>query len=150
MSTYQMLRERWLEAGIAVNDPVSQAVLDRFEENHHLSLPGDFKEYLLTVNGMVDGQTDAELISFLSLEAIDQDAEHNVLAGDHVEITIAEYSIYAHYYVMRVSRGGDRAAVFATDGEHRKQIAPSFREFVSQYLASPDKVAYCWADVATG
>jgi hypothetical protein len=150
MSIYQILRKRWLEASIAVNDPVSQAALDRFEEQYRLTLPGDFKEYLLTVNGMQGGQTDAELISFLSLEALDQDAEQNVLVGDDVEITIAEYCIYAHYYVMRASRNGERSPVFVTDGEHRKQIAPSFHQFVSQYLTSPDKVAYCWGDVATG
>ena len=144
MSIYQLLRARWLEAGIAVNDPVTQAALDHFEEKHHVSLPGEFKHYLLTVNGMQDGQVDEDLVSFLSLEAIDQEANCKEISANEVEMVVAEFSIYSHCYVLRVSRSGERSPIFVTDGENEKQIAPSFKDFVNVYLANPARVAHCW------
>jgi hypothetical protein len=74
MSIYEMLRAKWIAAGVAVNDPITPAALDRFEKKHRIPLLCEFKDYLFTVNGMQDGQVDEDLVSFLSLEAIDQGA----------------------------------------------------------------------------
>jgi hypothetical protein len=145
MSIYEMLRAKWLEAGIAVKDAVAPAALDRFEKKHRVSLPSEFRDFLLTVNGMQDGQVDEDLISFLSLEAIDQEANCKEISANEVELVIAEYCIYSHTYVMRISRSGDRSPVLVTDGEHEKLIAASFKDFLSQYLANPAKMAHCWA-----
>lgn len=144
MSIYEMLRAKWLEAGIAVQDGIAPAALDRLEKKRQISLPSEFKDYLLTVNGMQDGQVDEDLISFLSLETIDQEANYKEISGNEAELVIAEYSIYSHTYVMRISRNGDRSPVFVTDGEHEKRIAASFKDFLSEYLANPARVAHCW------
>jgi hypothetical protein len=93
---------------------------------------------------MQDGQVDEDLISFLSLEAIDQEGNWKEISGNEVELVIAEYSIYSHTYVMRITRSGDRSPVFVTDGEYEKPIAASFRDFLNQYLANPAGVAHCW------
>lgn len=144
MSVYERLRTRWLEAGIPINEGTSQTTIDCFEKTHNIKLPSTFKEYLLTVNGMKDGQADENLVSFLSLDAIDQEAHHKEIPASEVDVVFAEFSIYSHYYVLRIRRSGEQVAVFAFDGEHEKQIASCFEGFVSNYLSDPSKVAYCW------
>jgi hypothetical protein len=123
---------------------VRHAVLERFEEKHHVFLPIAFKEYLLTVNGMKEGQTDENLISVLPLQAMDREANYKEISANWVEMIIAEFCIYSHLYVLRTSRSGDRCAVFATDGKHEKQLASSFEDFVRLYLSSPARMAHCW------
>jgi len=145
MSIYERLKAKWLEAGIAGKDAVAPATLDRFEKKRRVLLPSEFKDYLLRVNGMQEGQVDEDLISFLSLERIDQDANCKEISTNEVELVIAEYSIYSHTYVMRISRSDDRSPIFVTDGEHERPIAASFKDFLSQYLANPSRVAQCWA-----
>ena len=145
MSIYQQLRGRWLEAGIGINDGVTQAALDRFQEKRHVSLPSAFQDYVLTVNGMKEGQTDENLVSFLSLETIDQEANFKDISSKQVEIIVAEFSMYCHWYVLRTSRSGDLSLVVVTNGDLEKPIAASFEEFLNQYLSSPAGVAYCWA-----
>jgi cell wall assembly regulator SMI1 len=144
MSSYEMLRVKWMEAGVAVNDPASPAALDRFEKKYHISLPSEFKDYLLTVNGMQDGQVDKDLVSFLSLEAIDQGTNCKEISATELEMVVADFSIYSHFYVLRVSRSRDRSPVFVTDGEHEKEIAGSFKDFVNHYLSNPTWIAHCW------
>lgn len=144
MSIYEMLRAKWIAAGVAVNDPATPVALDRFEKKHHIPLPCEFKDYLLTVNGMQDGQVDEDLVSFLSLEAIDQGANCKEISATELEMVVAEFSIYSHCYVLRVSRSRDRSPVFVTDGEHEKEIAGSFNDFVNQYLSNPARIAHCW------
>jgi cell wall assembly regulator SMI1 len=144
MSIYQLLRARWLDAGIAVNEGVTQAALDRFEESRHASLPSGFKEYLLTINGMTEGQTDENLVSFLSLETIDQETNFKEISGNRRDMIFAEFSLYCHWYILRTSTSGDPAVVVVTNGDQEKQIATSFEDFVNQYLSSPVRVAHCW------
>src|SRR5437660_12927914 len=112
MSIYEDLRTRWVEAGIPVNDGVPRVVLDQFEEKHNVSLPVDFKHYLQVVNGMEEGQVDEHLLSFLSLEAIDKEINHKEFATSEVSLVVAEYSIFAHWYVLGFSRCVDRSLVF--------------------------------------
>lgn len=144
MSVYERLKAKWLETGVPVNDGISQVTIDRFEHKNSIALPSTFKEYLLVVNGMKNGQTDENLVSFLSLDAIDQEARYEISASE-VDVIFAEFSIYSHYYVLRIKRSGEQVAILAADGEHEKQIADSFEGFVSSYLADPSKMAYCWA-----
>src|SRR5437660_11301418 len=145
MTIYHLLRARWLDGGIAVNDGIRQAALDRFQENRQVSLPSEFREYLLTVNGMKEGQTDENLVSFLSLETIDQESNFKEISANQVEMIVAEFSLYCHWYVLRTSRSGDRPVVFVTNGDQEKLLATSFEDFVNHYLSSPARVAHCWA-----
>jgi hypothetical protein len=144
METYQRLRAKWLENGIPVNQGIAQGSIECFEQKHGITLPHAFKEYLLTIDGMKKGQVDEELVSFLPLDAIDQESNYREISGEQVDLIFAEYSIFCHWYVLRATRTGDQSGVFAADGEHEKQIARTFEEFVVSYLSSPSKVARCW------
>lgn len=144
MSIFERLRAKWAEAGLRPKHGVDQETLDCFERNHKIALPSEFKDYLLIVNGMEEGQADEYLISFLSLEAIDDDANYEDISAYEVRMVIAEYSVYSHVYVMQSSPNGDQSIVLATDGEHETQLATSFEDFVNKYLSNPASVAHCW------
>ena len=146
MSVYELLRTKWIEAGIRVNEGVSQAALSQFEERYDLTLPTDFKTYLLTVNGMQEGEVDEDLISFLSLEAIGREPNIEEISEDEIQMVVAEYCVYSHLYVLRYSRKGKGSPIFMTDGEHEKELATSFEDFASRYLSNPRRVAHCWSD----
>jgi hypothetical protein len=133
-----------LEAGIAAKDGVAPSAIDCFEEKHHVSLPAAFKAYLSTVDGMLEGQTDENLVSFLSLESIDQEANVRKVSANEIEMIVAEFSLYSHWYALRTSGSGSPSPVIVTNGNQEKQIATSFEDFLNQYLSSPTKVAYCW------
>jgi hypothetical protein len=144
MSTYDRLRARWLESGIRPKPGVSREALNAFENEHRIRLPSAFKEYLVTANGMEEGQTDENMISFLSLQAINQKANYKEISTLEVDMVVAEYCIYSHMYVLRCSRNGDRSCILATDGEHEVQLATCFEDFVNNYLSSPASVTHCW------
>jgi hypothetical protein len=144
LTIYELVWAKWLEAGILINEGVTQAGINHFEETHNLSLPRAFRDYLFTTNGMKDGQVDENLICFLSLEAIGQEANYRDISGSEVEMVVAEFLMYSHWYVLRASRRADRSFVLVTNGEQEKQIADSFEDFLSQYLANPVRVAHCW------
>lgn len=144
MSVFERLRARWVEAGLRPKPGVSQETLDRFENKRKIVLPSGFKRYLLTVNGMEEGQTDEDLISFLSLEAIDQDANFKWVSASGVRMVVAEYCVYSHLYVLQCSQCGDRSSVLATDGRQEVQLATSFEDFVDKYLSNPTGIAHCW------
>ena len=144
MNIYNRLKSKWLELGIPFNEGISHASIEHFEKRHGLTLPSTFKEYLRAVNGMKYRQTDENLVSFLSLDAIDQEAVRKV-SGDEVDIIFAEFCVFSHYYLLRLKRSGEQVTIAASDGAHEKRIADSFEGFLSQYLIDPSKVAYCWS-----
>lgn len=145
MTIFKILRDKWIEDGLSINPGKSSEDVCHFEEKHGVALPRSFKEYLETVNGMPEGETDENLISFLSLELIDQEPNFKVLSGNVVELIFAEYSIYCHCYVLRSSRRGDRSVVVGTSGEMEKHIADSFDNFIKLYLSNPTGIANFWS-----
>jgi hypothetical protein len=144
MTLCEQLRTTWLEAGISVNDGASQTRIEAFERTRNITLPTAFKNYLLTVNGMKDGEIDEHFISFLSIDAIDQEDVPHQLSTNEIDIVFAEFLIYSHYYVLRFTRSGEEISILAGDGEHEKTLANCFDECVSLYLRDPIKMAKCW------
>jgi hypothetical protein len=143
---YAQLRDFWTAGGFDINPGTDASSIARFEEKRSVVLPQGFKDYLQTVNGMSDGLTDEELVSFHSIECIDRDWErypHG--AADCVEIVFADYSIDCHWYVLRADKGGSELGVWATgDPENYKKLAACFEDFVLAYLSNPKEIAYCW------
>lgn len=142
---YQKLRDTWLASGVPAKSGATLSAVEDFERKHHIKLPSQFCNYMLTSNGMVDGQTDKSLISFLSLEAIDR--EMAAIAGkseDSVDIPFAEYSIYSHYYALRITKDGTQQGIYAVDGTNEKQLTSSFDSFIEVYLSNPETIAHCW------
>lgn len=129
---------------IPINQGMGEEEVNCFEKKHKITLPSSFKQYIHIVNGMFNGQTDDHLISFLSLEMIEQESNIETLPGNEVELIFAEYSIYCHWYVLRFSRSGINDVVVGTNGVLEKHIADSFEDFMIKYLTNPERIAYFW------
>ena len=135
-----------LSGGFAINPGTDASSIARFEQKRSVVLPQAFKQYLQTVNGMSDGLTDEELLSFHSLECIDRDWEwYPRGAANCVEIVFADYLINSHLYVLRMDESGSDLGVWTTaDPENYKKLAASFEDFILAYLSNPKEIAYCW------
>ena len=141
---YKRLRDTWLSSGLSVNEGALPEAIDRLEKKRLIKLPRQFRDYLLEVGGMADGQTDLSLTSFLSLDAIDKELGKVEHVGDLINLIFAEYLIYSHYYTLRATRDGLRIGVYAADGSNEIRLASSFDEFIDAYLLNPDNIAECW------
>jgi len=140
MNVFQRLRAAWLSADVVINPGADPSEIVAFESKHSVKLPPEFKDYLMTVNGMADGATDDQLISFLSLSAIDCEMSQREAPSRRSDVVFAEYLIHSHVYVIRKSPFRKQAWVFATDGRHERRLAGSFVEFVERYLNRPAAV----------
>ncbi len=93
---------------------------------------------------MQDGETDKQLICFASLDALDDETRWTSTEETPQGMIFADYSIFAHYYVLHLTEG----TVIAADGQHSLKLADSFQEFIENYLTDPASIANCWtADV---
>ncbi|MBI1904074.1 MAG: SMI1/KNR4 family protein [Planctomycetia bacterium] len=146
MPIYAQLRDFWTAGGFGINPGTDASSIARFEQKRAVRLPQAFKEYLQTVNGMSDGLTDEELLSFHSLECIDREWEsYPRRAPQFVEIVFADYLINSHLYVLRTDESASDLGVWTTaDPENYKTLAPCFDDFILAYLSNPAKIAYCW------
>ena len=134
MTRYDLLRRTWLAAGVAINDGATRVAVARFEKERHLVLPGGFREYLLTVNGMRDWETDEEALSFFSLERIDQETNEVETGAKAGRLVIADFLTFSHCYVLRIGQDGDDQGIWAYDRTNERLLAPSFDVFVEQIL----------------
>lgn len=144
MTLYEMLRQHWIHTGIAVNPGATDSEIRTFARTHGLALPESFRTYLRTVNGMRDGDTDEEMLSFLSLSSISKEKSENT----HVckaSVPFAEWSLYSHWYELRPTEPTDaEPIVVVADGTYEKTIDGCFDSFVRRYLADARSVVMCW------
>lgn len=144
-SVYGRLRDAWLTRGLSVNGGVDLADIRAFQAKNRLILPRSLRDYLLTANGMAEGETDKDLIRFLSLSEIDCELESTTLRpGDCVNLVFAEYCVHSHFYVMRASLDGATSGIYVMDGTNERKLFSSFRDFIDTYLADPLAVVDCW------
>lgn len=149
MGIYHRLVQRWRDADITVNSPLACSEIAKFEVKRRIDLPGDFKSYLSVADGMQDGQTDENVMSFLSLKLMDENTQWQPLEKKCVNLVFAEFLIFSHVYALRIPTGGGNSAVVARDGTHELHLADSFELFVESYLADPEEIAYCWAKASS-
>lgn len=137
------LKMHWSSQGINLNPPASETALTRFESRYTVSLPNDFCDYLLHVNGMAPEATDNELIRFWSIEEIKplseetpQYAAESYLVNATGFFVFADYSMWAHAYAIRLSSGPLEPNSIVVIGANKPiLIADSFLSFVQSYLA---------------
>ncbi|HEY5314454.1 MAG TPA: SMI1/KNR4 family protein [Pirellulales bacterium] len=145
MTIFERLRTEWLKADTVVNGGADPRAIAAFESKHRVTLPLEFKNYLLTVNGMAEGATDEDLVSFLSLDAIDRELTDSQPPAAFRDVMFAEYLVYSHVYVLRIAASCEQSPVLAADGEHQRLVSDSFMEFIEAYLANRKTVVHCWA-----
>lgn len=143
MNVLEELLAKWKGDGIANPQGASAAEIAMFEQKHSIELEVGFREYLRIVNGMAAGCTDDQLMCFLSLDAIDDAMQSFANTISSNDVLFAEYSVFAHCYVLRLDVVG-RGRVLATDGSNERPLAQSFVDFLRVYLKDPRAVANCF------
>jgi hypothetical protein len=143
MSRFDRLRAAWTGGTVRINHGAPLAAVESFEARHAVTLPLSFRNYILEIGGMIAGQTDNSVISFLSLDAIDREMKPLAQSSELREIAFAEFLVFSHCYVLKCTKEGLEKGVFAADGTHEKHIAPTFDQFVDAYLDNPQGIAHC-------
>ena len=64
ISNVQRLKNHWLSHDVKFNAAVSEAALAAFEQEFSVALPGDLRDYFLTMDGMPEEETEKEMIRF--------------------------------------------------------------------------------------
>jgi hypothetical protein len=146
-STSEALKKYWQLQGIALNAGVSETDLASFERKYKISLPQDFRDYLLTVNGFDSEHwtTDENVIAFLSLNEMQPLSEwwSAEIADSDSYFVFADHSMSVHVYAIHLSSGlADRNLVVVVYDNEPVNVASSFSEFVEGYLANDDAVLF--------
>jgi len=145
MNVFETLRRRWIAEGIPVAEPATSEQIAAVEQQHGISLPPDFKEYLSITGGMQQGAADEELLSFVSLETINDPARWSSTAPARKELIVADCLMFSHWYVIELKPEPTCGPVYAThDGDEFTPLAPSFQAFVEAYLANSERIACFW------
>jgi hypothetical protein len=149
---------KWNRERVTIGRPNSLEKIQRFEENHRVRIPEDFRSYLLAANGT--GDSDSNGYWFWPLEqirsALDDLKTHSSYTNVVLNPKLAQFFIFADYlqwswaFAFRFSEGDAATSdVFRVDGDHLVlRVAGSFGEFVGLYLADshqlyePDKHSY--------
>lgn len=85
---------RWRSSGLSGGPPLADRAVEAFERRFRLRLPPEFRRYLLSVNGMADGEMDAALIHFWTLDEMAAHLNEPGLAERFLFIPFADYSIH--------------------------------------------------------
>jgi SMI1 / KNR4 family (SUKH-1) len=148
----ELLKSHWLHNQIRLRPGVSLRQIEAFESRHHVCLPPDLRDYFTTVDGMDEGDADAELFSFLPLQAVKSVPEElahfggipdyteivQTLPDSHSWFVIVDYMILSAVLVIRLSADAVSTPVrWIGSGTHHHVVAPSFTDLLEAYLAKP-------------
>jgi cell wall assembly regulator SMI1 len=148
----ERLRGYWMQKGIKIRPGVSLQQIESFESRNLVRLPPDLRRYFATVDGMEEGETDTDMFSFLSLEAvksIPEELAHFGSIPDYGEImrslpdpnrwfVIVAYLTSSAVYAIRLCADPEGTPVlWIGDGTHNRVVASSFSGFLEAYLADP-------------
>lgn len=151
----ERLRDYWSSIGAGQRPGVSQETVKSFESKHGVLLPEDFSQYILTVDGLMEGGWDNEMISFWPLQSINSVPE--VLSdfagipdysqiGTHLSVAssyfvFADFLIWSHVYAIRLnSSPAEKSQILWLCGSEHHLIAESFSDFLQMYLENPASV----------
>lgn len=135
-----MLAEHWRkQRELGRNAPPTPRAIAEFEARHALSLPADFRTYLLTLNGLPEARhdhdwdnVDAEGFVFHALASLRAAAPSNryfVFATNAIFLT--DYAI-----CLDASSAHHGEVVAVSTGLH--ELAPDFSEFVGLYVMNSE------------
>ena len=160
MTLANQLVSRWLDDGIAVDSGVSPAVVDDFQQTHNVTLPDDFLDYLLAVNGMGEPFVcDDNMFSFWPIQQIESIVDHfpdrTIGVRDAQRyFMFADHSISLPTYAIKLSNDKSAptpiATVFFDFGAFDlEDFCDSFTEFVKLYLDNPAHLSACLPTATT-
>jgi hypothetical protein len=154
---FALIQDRWETLGTEPRIGVSATEFDSFERRHSVRLPTSVRSFYEFVNGMEEGQTDDELISFWSLARLDTvpallsdfrgipdyGAISDKLPESPSYFVFADYSIWCHIYAMRLTDDpGQPADVVWISGDLWYPLSSSFEAFLRSYAELPLNVLF--------
>lgn len=148
----EKLKDCWRQNGCTIRAGSSQAEITAFEQRYSVRLPSDLRTYFATVDGMAEGESDANMFSFFPLKQVKSIPEELADFGgipDYSGIMrslpdpqhwfmIADYLIASAVFAVCLHAAADETPiVWIGSGNEHQVIAGSFSKFVEIYLARP-------------
>jgi|SRR5579864_68766 len=142
----------WMKKGIKIRPGLSLQQIESFESRYLVPLPPDLRVYFATVDGMEEGETDADIFSFLplkSVKSIPEELAHfggipdyreimQSLADPHRWFVIVDYLVTSAVLAIRLSAASENTPVlWIGGGKHHRVVAESFSGFLEAYLVNP-------------
>jgi hypothetical protein len=156
-SVGERLRSYWVSIGVKVRPGASREAIQSFEAAHGIRLSRDLSDYYQAVDGMEGGQTDNDMLEFLTLNSVKSVTEELIEFGGIPDyrglrdslpdpsqcFVFIDYMIRSHVYAVRLTQ--DVLAVTPVIwicGSHWEVIAPSFSDFGEKYLLDRSAVLF--------
>jgi len=146
----ERLRAWWnaTDAGVKTR-PASEAKVAALEQRYHLTLPDDFRRYLLTACPEGENEWDTENTIWWPLHRIrnvPEEYEHpiqdeRIAAAADKYLFFADYMIWCWAWAICCADGPDRGRVALIGGLPDRIVADNFDEFVDRYIRN-------WASVS--
>jgi hypothetical protein len=143
------LIELWRSEGVGISQGKTVEKIQEFEKRNSVSLPDDFRHYLLRVNGMypqASQDTDRRGFCFWPLQrvvSVVNEFENNPAhKNDRIDASLENYFVFADYLQwswayaiqLRLGSGLARDIVKVDEPSRSIVIASSFAEFLELYL----------------
>src|SRR5262245_46136188 len=128
--------DRWRKAGVELNPPANSESLKELARFIGCDVPSDLARFYNLANGMVDYETEDDMVSFWSIERIVTENDAKAVVderGPCLDVAFADWMIESWRFYLRVA-GGEVVGVFAEGGGPK---ANSLVEFFRLYLSEP-------------
>ncbi len=141
---FAQVAQHWLDGGVRLHSPATDAQVAEFEHSQGIKLPGDVREYLLSVGGMMDGEMCSEGLTFYGLSGIylvdsRWKFESNPLGLSVIGDYLANCFCYA--FSSTGNGNGEVYEIHNNGNDPGQPVAASFRELMKRYLANPHQLS---------
>jgi|SaaInlStandDraft_1057018.scaffolds.fasta_scaffold112880_2 hypothetical protein len=136
----EILAKHWAEKKYPVNSGSTHAEIETAESHFSAIFPEDFKNYLLTLNGIEEDVDDENQIYFWPLIKIleQSQAECNDCDIEFEYVVFADYLISVWSYAFKISNNSLEGIYQISRNAEPNFICNTFSEFIELYLQKSD------------
>lgn len=127
-----------------------------FEVHYNVAIPADIAQYFITFDGLENGESDTDMISFWPLGKIRKVIELFDMFGTSRDLTgivkklpqaesyfvFAEYLCFSHVYAFKLTKFSteESPVIWIGSGQSFGKLTDSFSDFLRMYLISPGEL----------
>ncbi len=138
----QRLKAHWIVENPNMNFGINEAEIQTWEQQHNLSLPQDFREYLKFVCSPDELGVDDGWLYFWPFSKMQTVAEYYNKASDEKAqslLVFADFMIISHHYAVELSSTSSASApIYIVESD--KQVAISLSEFIELHLSGDEEI----------